>query len=68
MVCAPQVMMSHGLASGWIEWGGKRYEFQGAPAYAEKNWGGGFPTKWCWVSHWQGARSLTLTLQMSTGV
>ncbi|GAB4820510.1 hypothetical protein N2152v2_007556 [Parachlorella kessleri] len=44
-----QVMMAHGLATGWIEWGGERYEFQGAPAYAEKNWGGGFPSKWCWI-------------------
>lgn len=36
-----QVMMAHGVASGWVDWGGKRYEFQDAPAYAEKNWGGG---------------------------
>jgi len=41
--------MAHGEATGWIEWGGKRYEFIGAPAYAEKNWGGGFPSKWCWI-------------------
>eukprot|EP00195_Chlamydomonas_chlamydogama_P014697 CAMPEP_0202899352 /NCGR_PEP_ID=MMETSP1392-20130828/7616_1 /ASSEMBLY_ACC=CAM_ASM_000868 /TAXON_ID=225041 /ORGANISM="Chlamydomonas chlamydogama, Strain SAG 11-48b" /LENGTH=470 /DNA_ID=CAMNT_0049585515 /DNA_START=249 /DNA_END=1661 /DNA_ORIENTATION=+ len=44
-----QILMSHGLASGWIEWGGKRYEFKDAPTYAEKNWGGGFPSKWHWV-------------------
>ena len=44
-----QVLMSHGEASGWIEWGGERYEFTGAPAYAEKNWGGGFPSKWAWI-------------------
>ena len=44
-----QVLMAHGLASGWIEWGGERYTFKGAAAYAEKNWGGGFPSKWCWV-------------------
>lgn len=42
-------MMAHGLATGWIEWGEERYEFDAAPVYAEKNWGGGFPTKWCWV-------------------
>lgn len=42
-------MMAHGEASGWIEWGGRRYEFEGAPIYAEKNWGGGFPSKWCWI-------------------
>lgn len=44
-----QVLMSHGLATGWFEWGGKRYEFNDAPSYSEKNWGGGFPSKWCWV-------------------
>ncbi|GKE44584.1 tocopherol cyclase, partial [Tanacetum coccineum] len=33
----------------WIEWGDERYEFQNAPSYCEKNWGGGFPRKWFWV-------------------
>lgn len=42
-------MMARGLATGWVEWGGQRYEFHGEPAYWEKNWGGGFPDKWCWV-------------------
>lgn len=42
-----QVMMAHGLASGWLQWGNTRYEFRDAPAYAEKNWGGSFPSKWC---------------------
>lgn len=38
------------LASpGWIEWDGKRFEFQNAPSYSEKNWGGAFPRKWFWV-------------------
>ena len=55
-----QVLMAKGKATGWIEWGGddgeegeaggkNRYEFEGAPAYAEKNWGGSFPSKWWWV-------------------
>lgn len=44
-----QVLMAHGLATGWIEWRGQRYVFQKAPAYAEKNWGGAFPTKWFWL-------------------
>ena len=44
-----QVMMAKGQASGFIEWGSKRYEFSNAPAYSEKNWGGGFPKKWFWV-------------------
>ncbi|MFW6296239.1 MAG: tocopherol cyclase family protein [Halothece sp.] len=45
-----QILMAHGLASGWIEWKGKRYEFTNAPAYSEKNWGGAFPQKWFWVN------------------
>lgn len=35
--------------SGWIEWDGERFEFENAPSYSEKNWGGGFPRKWYWV-------------------
>lgn len=34
---------------GWIEWDGHRFEFQNAPSYSEKNWGGAFPRKWFWV-------------------
>ncbi|MCL1469683.1 tocopherol cyclase family protein [Argonema antarcticum] len=45
-----QILMAHGLATGWIEWNGKRYEFSDAPAYSEKNWGGAFPQKWFWVN------------------
>ncbi|NBO31695.1 MAG: tocopherol cyclase [Cyanobacteria bacterium WB6_1B_304] len=45
-----QVLMSHGWASGWIEWGQHRYTFTNAPAYAEKNWGGSFPQKWFWIN------------------
>ena len=41
--------MARGSASGHVTWGGQRYEFQGAPAYSEKNWGAGFPKKWWWV-------------------
>lgn len=36
--------------SGWIEWDGERFEFEDAPSYSEKNWGGGFPRKWFWVT------------------
>lgn len=36
-------------SSGWIEWDGERFEFEDAPSYSEKNWGGGFPRKWYWV-------------------
>ena len=45
-----QILMAHGLATGWIEWQGKRYEFTNAPAYGEKNWGGAFPQKWFWLN------------------
>lgn len=45
-----QILMAHGLATGWIEWNGKRYEFTNAPAYGEKNWGGSFPQKWFWLN------------------
>lgn len=44
-----QVLMAHGLATGWIEWNGTRYLLQNAPFYAEKNWGGSFPQKWFWM-------------------
>jgi len=45
-----QVLMAHGLATGWVEWQGRRYEFMNAPAYAEKNWGGAFPKTWFWIN------------------
>jgi tocopherol cyclase len=45
-----QILMAHGLATGWIEWDGQRYEFTDAPAYGEKNWGGAFPKKWFWLN------------------
>lgn len=45
-----QILMAHGLATGWIEWNGQRYEFTNAPAYGEKNWGGAFPQKWFWLN------------------
>lgn len=44
-----QVCMAGGLSTGWIEWDGKRYEFEDAPSYSEKNWGGSFPLKWFWI-------------------
>jgi tocopherol cyclase len=45
-----QILMAHGLATGWIEWQGQRYEFNQAPAYSEKNWGRSFPAQWFWVN------------------
>lgn len=44
-----QICMACGLSTGWIEWDGELFEFENAPSYSEKNWGGGFPRKWFWV-------------------
>ncbi|KAJ6732475.1 hypothetical protein OIU79_003556 [Salix purpurea] len=44
-----QICMAGGLSTGWIEWDGERFEFEDAPSYSEKNWGGAFPRKWFWV-------------------
>ncbi|XP_007012099.2 PREDICTED: tocopherol cyclase, chloroplastic [Theobroma cacao] len=44
-----QICMAGGLSTGWIEWDSERFEFQNAPSYSEKNWGGGFPRKWFWA-------------------
>ncbi|MGK7921838.1 MAG: tocopherol cyclase family protein [Trichodesmium sp.] len=45
-----QILMAHGLATGWAEWNGHTYEFTNVPAYSEKNWGGAFPKKWFWFN------------------
>lgn len=45
-----QILLAHGLSTGWIEWRGKRYEFTDAPAYSEKNWGKSFPQQWFWLN------------------
>jgi len=45
-----QILMAHGLASGWIEWNGGYYQFKDAPVYSEKNWGHSFPKKWFWLN------------------
>lgn len=45
-----QVLMAHGLATGWIDWNGKLYQFIDAPTYGEKNWGCSFPQKWFWIN------------------
>lgn len=58
-----QILMAHGLASGWVDWNGKIYEFKDAPAYGEKNWGGAFPEKWFWLNcnSFDGESDLALT-------
>jgi tocopherol cyclase len=45
-----QILMAHGLATGWVDWNGERYTFDRVPAYSEKNWGGAFPQKWFWMN------------------
>jgi tocopherol cyclase len=58
-----QILMARGLATGWIEWLGTRYEFTNAPAYSEKNWGAAFPEKWFWLqcNSFEGEPDLALT-------
>ncbi|MEM7592643.1 MAG: tocopherol cyclase family protein, partial [Cyanobacteria bacterium P01_A01_bin.83] len=58
-----QITMAHGLASGWVEWRGQRYQFANAPAYSEKNWGSSFPQKWFWLNcnSFQSTADLALT-------
>lgn len=58
-----QILMAHGLATGWVEWDGTRYRFTQVPAYAEKNWGGAFPQKWFWIqcNAFDGEADLALT-------
>lgn len=45
-----QILIAHGLATGFIQWQGKTYNFTNAPAYSEKNWGRAFPAKWFWLN------------------
>jgi tocopherol cyclase len=44
-----QILMLDGRGSGFVTWGERSYEFQNAPAYMEKNWGGAFPEQWFWI-------------------
>jgi tocopherol cyclase len=37
-----------GKASGTVEFNGATWSFDGAPLYAERNWGAGFPERWWW--------------------
>ena len=51
------------MATGWVEWQGKKYQFTDAPAYSEKNWGGSFPQKWFWLNcnSFEGCSDLAMT-------
>ncbi len=37
-----------GTASGTVEFSEDSWSFDGAPLYAERNWGAGFPERWWW--------------------
>jgi len=63
-----QILMAHGLATGWVVWQGQRYTFEDAPAYAEKNWGGAFPAKWFWLQCNAFAEEPTLSVTAAAGV
>lgn len=70
-----QVLMAHGLATGWVDWWDSkgayaptRYRFENAPAYAEKNWGGAFPAKWFWMQCNAFADEPTLSITAVAGV
>ena len=62
--------MALGKATGWIKWGGERFDFEGAPSYAEKNWGGGFPDKWFWMQcdSFEGGGMSAITCTGETGI
>ena len=63
-----QILMAHGLATGWIEWRGKKYQFTDAPAYSEKNWGTSFPKKWFWINCNSFTNTYNLALTAAGGV
>jgi tocopherol cyclase len=44
-VWIPQVLRAH--AEGFVD-AGERWSLDGATAYAERNWGSGFPSQWWW--------------------
>jgi tocopherol cyclase len=63
-----QVLMAHGLASGSLTWGQHTYQFEQAPTYAEKNWGGAFPSKWFWLQCNAFEHTPDLTLTAAGGI
>jgi tocopherol cyclase len=36
-------------ASGFVEFDGDTFRFEGAPAYCDHNWGSKFPRQWYWI-------------------
>ena len=60
--------MAHGLARGYIDWNGKKYQFIDVPAYSEKNWGHSFPSKWFWINCNSFEQESDLTLTAAGGI
>lgn len=44
-----QILLAQGVATGELEWQGKKYNLNQALVYAEKNWGRSFPSRWFWL-------------------
>ncbi len=63
-----QVLMAHGLATGYIDWNGKKYKFNDVPAYSEKNWGHSFPSKWFWINCNSFEQKYDLSLTAAGGI
>ena len=63
-----QITMAHGLATGYVEWQGKQYQFENAPVYSEKNWGSSFPQKWFWLNGNSFEESIDLALTAAGGI
>ena len=63
-----QITMAHGLATGWIEWQNRKYQFTDAPAYSEKNWGTSFPSKWFWINCNSFSNSTDLAITAGGGI
>ncbi|MEB3227648.1 MAG: tocopherol cyclase family protein [Synechocystis sp.] len=62
-----QVLLAKGHGTGWIEWQGETIEFTDAIAYAEKNWGTSFPSRWFWIQGNDFADSPSLSVTAAAG-
>jgi tocopherol cyclase len=62
-----QILQSHAIATGQINWCGQVYQFTDAPAYSEKNWGRTFPDRWFWLQCNSFATHPTLSITAAGG-
>lgn len=58
-----QILLAQGVATGELEWRGKKYNLDQALVYAEKNWGRSFPSQWFWLqaNHFSNYPGLSIT-------